>query len=108
MENPFEEIIERLERIENILQNMEGIKFPLGTNKELFNVNEVADYLNVTKGTIYKFTSNSEIPHIKKGKRLLFKKSEIDLWLEQGRAFTIDDIEKAASDYIIKNPIKRF
>ena len=84
---------------------MEGIKFTLGKNKELFSIDEVADYHNITKGTIYKFTSSSEIPHIKKGKRLLFKKDEIDLWLEQGRAFTIVDIEKVDSDYIIKNPM---
>jgi excisionase family DNA binding protein len=47
------------------------------------NLSEVADYLKMSKSTIYKWCGKSQIPHIKTGKVLLFKKDIIDSWLEQ-------------------------
>ena len=50
---------------------------------EYFNLNELASYVKMSKSTIYKWCSNGQIPYIKTGKLLLFKKDAIDLWLEQ-------------------------
>jgi excisionase family DNA binding protein len=47
------------------------------------NLNELADYIKVSKSTAYKWCSNGQIPYIKTGKLLLFKKDTIDLWLDQ-------------------------
>lgn len=47
------------------------------------NLNELADYIKVSKSTAYKWCSNGQIPYIKTGKLLLFKKDAIDLWLDQ-------------------------
>ena len=47
------------------------------------NLNELADYIKVSKSTAYKWCSNGQIPFIKTGKLLLFRKDVIDLWLEQ-------------------------
>lgn len=46
-------------------------------------LNELAEYIKMSKSTIYKWCSNGQIPYIKTGKLLLFKKDAIDLWLEQ-------------------------
>ena len=46
------------------------------------NLNELADYIKMSKSTIYKWCSNGQIPYIKTGKLLLFNKEEIDKWLE--------------------------
>ena len=46
-------------------------------------LNELADYIKVSKSTVYKWCSNGQIPYIKTGKLLLFKKDAIDLWLDQ-------------------------
>ena len=47
------------------------------------NLSEVAEYLKMSKSTIYKWCGKNQIPYIKTGKLLLFKKDAIDLWLEQ-------------------------
>lgn len=46
-------------------------------------LNELADYIKVSKSTAYKWCSSGQIPYIKTGKLLLFKKDAIDVWLEQ-------------------------
>lgn len=47
------------------------------------NLKEVAVYLRMSKSSIYKWCSNGQIPYIKTGKVLLFKKEAIDSWLDQ-------------------------
>lgn len=54
------------------------------TDDNYMNINEAAKYLNLAKQTIYGFTSRGQIPHIKKAKRLLFRKSDLDQWLTEG------------------------
>lgn len=65
---------------------------------QLFNIQEAADYLNLAKQTIYGFTSRGQIPHIKKAKRLLFRKSELDQWLMEGQRHNVDDINSIAKN----------
>jgi excisionase family DNA binding protein len=50
---------------------------------EYFKLNELASYVKMSKSTIYKWCNNGQIPYIKTGKLLLFRKEAIDLWLEQ-------------------------
>jgi hypothetical protein len=37
--------------------------------------------LKLSKNTLYGYTSQGIVPHFKQGKRLLFRKSQLDLWL---------------------------
>ncbi len=46
-------------------------------------LDELKDYIKMSKSTIYKWCSNGQIPYMKTGKVLLFKKEIIDSWLEQ-------------------------
>jgi excisionase family DNA binding protein len=55
-------------------------------------VAEAARYLNLAKQTVYGFTSNRTIPFIKRAKRLLFTKSDLDAWLAQGRKQSISQM----------------
>ena len=53
-----------------------------GTDQEGFiNLDQAAEFLKVAKQTLYTKTSAGTIPFTKKGKRLLFKKSELAAWL---------------------------
>ena len=106
MENPFELILERLDSIEKAIQNLNRIE-PKAPVNELLDAVQVASYLKVTKSAIYKLTSTSEIPHYKNGKKLYFKKSDIDEWIFSKRIKTHNDIEKEAMEYLRKNP-RRF
>ncbi len=109
MENPFEIINERLERIENLLQNIYATKDTKSVGviiPEIMNVKEVAAYLSITPSAFYKYTSTREIPHSKRGKRLYFNREEINDWVLENKQLTNNDIECMASDYIIKRPLK--
>jgi excisionase family DNA binding protein len=55
-------------------------------HKEIFDVLEVAEYLNLSPSYIRKLTSIKAIPHRKPtGKRLYFVKSEIDTWIQDSK-----------------------
>ena len=72
------------------------------TITEVLNLNQAAEYVSLSKSAIYKKTSERNIPHFKKGKKLYFKKSESDAWLTSMKVATKDEIDQAATDYIIR------
>jgi excisionase family DNA binding protein len=69
----------------------ESIPTPQEENK-LLSVNEAAKHLNLARQTLYGFTSNRVIPFIKKGKKLYFKKSDLNIWLEEGKKSSIQQM----------------
>ena len=106
MENPFQIILDRLDNIEKLLHELNGRKSlstkPDDSIPELMAVSQVAKYLSLSVQTVYGFTSRSEIPNFKRGKRLYFRKSEIDEWILQCRRKTIYELQKEAEEYISK------
>lgn len=50
-------------------------------NEKPMDVNELADYLGLSVRTIYQ--RSRQIPHIKAGGKLLFRRDEIDTWMNQ-------------------------
>jgi excisionase family DNA binding protein len=105
MENPFEIILDRLNRIEQQLKD-----FKIKTIQEVaaqpvkqwMNVPETAEYLSISSSKIYKLTSTMEIPHMKLGKLLYFRKEQIDEWLLKNRVKTRAEIEQDAISYLSK------
>jgi excisionase family DNA binding protein len=51
----------------------------------LMTVDELAVYLKLKPGTIYNRVSRNEIPYLKVGGLLRFRRSEIDDWTEKHR-----------------------
>lgn len=100
MENPFELIFDKLNNIENLLKAV--MKKDNGTIvvTEVFNLKQAAEYVSLSKSAIYKKTSERNIPHFKQGKKLYFKRSELDTWLTELKITTHAEIEKQANDYI--------
>ena len=72
-------------------------------NAEILNINQAADYLSISKATVYGKTSAREIPHFKRGKRLYFKKSDLEKWMTGQRIYTNGEIEQQADEYLLKN-----
>lgn len=107
MENPFEIIIQRLDAIERLLieiktgSSIENV--PTWNGNELMNVQQVAEYLTLSVQTIYGLVHKMEIPNFKRGKRLYFKRTEIDDWIGKSRRKTRVEIEQEASNYLLKN-----
>jgi PTS system nitrogen regulatory IIA component len=46
-------------------------------------VDEVADYLQVRPSTIYQWTHQGFIPHVKLGNLVRFRLSQVDKWVER-------------------------
>jgi excisionase family DNA binding protein len=68
------------------------------------NLKELRDYLpdHPANPTIYGWVSKRLIPHHKGGKKLRFRKSEIDNWLSASKRQSNDEIETAAQEYLSK------
>ncbi len=56
------------------------------SEEKWFTVEEICAYLQVTKDTIYKWISNRDMPAHRVGKRWMFKRSEVDAWIKEGKA----------------------
>jgi len=51
--------------------------------QRLMTIREIADYLRLSKVTVYKMTRQGKIPALKIGKQWRYNKSEIDSWVKQ-------------------------
>jgi excisionase family DNA binding protein len=51
--------------------------------QKLLTVEEIADYLQVKPSTIYQWTHQGFIPHVKLGNRVRFRLSQVDRWIEK-------------------------
>lgn len=51
---------------------------------EIMTIDELAEYLKISKSTLYKLAVESKIPGTKIGKRWRFHKDAIDEWVKQG------------------------
>lgn len=50
------------------------------------SVDEIADYLGVSKDTVYGWISKREMPGHKVGRLWKFKADEVDEWVRNGKA----------------------
>lgn len=57
-----------------------------GETDAWLTVAEAADYLRCSTGRVYQLVSARRIPFAKDGSRVLFRRSELDRWVEEGGA----------------------
>lgn len=83
---------QRLSRIESLLLEQ----------KTVLNFDEVAEYTGLSKSHLYKLTSTAGIPCYKPtGKKIYFKKQEIDDWLLRNKKLSANEIDDMAEDHIV-------
>lgn len=106
MNNPFEVIEERLSNIENLildLKNHPQQVEPKEETEQLLTVDELADFLHLSRPTIYSNYSKGLLPGgCKQGKRLYFDKKIIISWIKSGRKLSNAEIEAEAETYLKK------
>src|SRR5574344_2236912 len=93
----MDEIIKKLTSIEQriIEQNL--------LQKEIINFAEACLYLDLSSSHLYKLTSANAIPcYCPQGKKLYFRRTELDLWLTSHRNATKEEVEQQAANYIVK------
>lgn len=60
---------------------------------------ELAEALTGYKpSTIYNMVSARTIPHKKRGKRILFRRSELEAWIDAGKRDTTEEAQEKAMD----------
>lgn len=78
-------------------------KLTLLSAKEMFTIDEASKYLGMSKDYLYIMTCKKQIPYYKpNGKRLYFKKAELNEWLQRNRVNSVDEAESDAALYIAK------
>jgi len=92
-----EMILNKLSEIANKLDEQNLLQ------KTVLNFNEACSYLDVSQSHLYKLTSTRQIPHFcPQGKKLYFKRVELDEWLQRNRQATTDEIEKQVSENLTR------
>jgi excisionase family DNA binding protein len=104
MENPFEILNRKLDRIIVLLEQRWSVKVPEKTpgEKDIMDIEETAVYLGCSRQTIYGYTSRRTIPHFKMHKRVMFRKQELIDWITEGRVKTVWEIQKEADSILIR------
>lgn len=94
----MDELLLRLEKIEKLLLNQNLMQ------KDVLNFNEACDYLELSQSHLYKLTSAGAIPHYKpNGKKIYFKRSELNEWVLRNRTATNEEIESQVMDNLLKS-----
>ena len=68
----------------------------------LLTIEEAATFAHLSKATIYGLVSRSEVPCMKKGKRLYFSRQELTEWIKAGRKKTVSEIAADTDSYLTR------
>ena len=72
-----------LKNVKKFLDKMGGIVYNVGmVNGSLMTIEDLADYLKVTRRTIYDWLKHNKVPALKLVGQWRFKKDKIDDWLD--------------------------
>lgn len=87
-------------------------------DRKFLNIDELSQYLGIKKSTLYAIVERREIPFYRVGRLILFKKDEIDAFMDKCRVECVDikkeahnvarglNISKVGIDKVIKNAIE--
>ena len=94
------EFMMRLKNIESLISEQYLLK------KEMLTLSEASIYLDMSSSHLYKLTSGRQVPHYcPNGKKLYFKRSELDQWLQRNRTVTQEGLETEAAKYAFNNKL---
>jgi len=89
-------ILDKLTEIANKLDEQNLLQ------KTTLNFAEACKYIDVSPSHLYKLTSTKQIPHFcPQGKKLYFKREELDAWLQRNRQSADDGTD--AADLVIRS-----
>lgn len=91
----IEALFNELQIIKSMLENISS------QSKEYYNIKEASEYLSISESTLYKLTSSKSISYYQpNGKLILFKKCDLDSYIEKGRKKTYEEIKEEAKSRI--------
>lgn len=94
------------EEIKNQLDRIE--RYSLLSAKNVLCFEDVVLLTGLSKSHLYKLTSSHQIPHYKpNGKQVYFDRAEVESWMKHNRVATKEEIDQAATNYIVTGRIKK-
>jgi len=87
------------EEVRSVLKECQPLSKP-DDECDLMTIQEVSGFINMAVSSVYGLVHRKKIPHIKRGKRLIFEKKQIVEWLQSGRQKTIQSIQSDADTYL--------
>jgi len=105
--NPFNLIDERLSSIENLLHTLTD-RQPKSSEanapqSELLTIEQAAEFLHLSKATMYSKVSRKQIKFMKpSGKRLYFLRESLLEYVKAGRCETAQEMADNAHEYLTK------
>ena len=103
----FERLPEAVNQLDKRLENIERLLLAKSNNNQplpdcWLDLNDLVEYdpEKRSKATFYGYVHERAIPFHKRGKKITFLKSEIDLWLKQGRKKTYAETALEADEYL--------
>lgn len=97
LENPFNLIFQRLDNIQQSINNLNPRSRDISPEDDITNVKGAAKILDSTSGTIYNLVHERRIPYHKQGKKLYFFKSELLEWIKNGKHKTREQIAESVN-----------
>lgn len=83
---------------EAINERFKSIEETLYSTKDILNMKEVGQYLDISQSLLYKLTCNGEIPHFKpRGKMIFFEKKVLVEWIKQNPSYVSKETSESHS-----------
>lgn len=92
-----------LEQLNEKIDNLS--RLTLISSKTVLDFEETILFMGLSKGHLYRLTSNRQIPYFKKNRKLYFKKSELEEWMLERRIPTEEEIQSQATTYLATHKI---
>ncbi|HTK19198.1 MAG TPA: helix-turn-helix domain-containing protein [Mucilaginibacter sp.] len=94
-----------LDKVTKIEQMLTGREIPeQRPEKEMLTVSEAAEFMNVSKSTLYKMSFNRDVPVYKPtGRRVYFKREDLVKHITHNRVMSRQEIEQEAINYLAQS-----
>jgi len=76
-------------------------KNQVSDGKDILTISEASELLNLSIPTIYTYTHKKLIPFYKTGKKLMFKTSDLVIWINAHKKMTLKEIDQ---ETLLLNP----
>lgn len=102
-----EKFLNRFGTLEELIGYMEKIEKVAYIAKDFLNISEAAEYLQISKSTVYKLTSSKELTIYKpNGKNIFILRSDLNKWIKRFPYLSNDEILRNAETIREKSVIE--
>ena len=93
-----ENFLKRFGSLDELLTHLGNVEKIAYTAKDFLNIDEVAAYLQVSKGYVYKLTMLKELTVYKpNGKNIFILRDDLNQWIKRNPSFSNSEIERQAN-----------